>query len=92
MVHCQKGRGFLKTLMKSDITSVLFLYVVLPVTWMVEEGLQILSWPIKQVVRDCETGSDSKINLKNRKSGLWEKEKKECNLKDGVRYHTGRNV
>lgn len=59
--------------MKSEITSALFLLHVLLVILMVEGRIEILSWPIKQVTGDCETGSDSKINLKNWESGLWKK-------------------
>lgn len=51
--------------MKSETTSVSFLLCVLLVTVIAEGRIEILSWPIKQVVRDCETDSDSKIKLKN---------------------------
>lgn len=60
-----KGRVSWKTFMKSELTSVLFLLHVLLVTLIVEGRIEILSWPIKQVAGDCETGSDSKINLAN---------------------------
>lgn len=57
-----KGRMSWKTFMKSGITSVLFLLHVLLATLMVEGRIEILSWPVKQIAGDCETGSDSKIN------------------------------
>lgn len=60
-----KGRVSWKSFMKSETTSVSFLLCVLLVTVIVEGRIEIFSWPIKQVVRDCETDSDSKINLKN---------------------------
>lgn len=62
-----------KIFTKSEITSVLFLLHVLLVTLMVEGRIEILSWPIKQVGGDCETGSDSRIKSTNQKSDLWKK-------------------
>lgn len=51
--------------MKSETTSVSFLLHVLLATVIVEGRIEVLNWPTKQVVRDYETGSDSKIKLKN---------------------------
>lgn len=85
-----KGRVSWKTFMKSELTSVLFLLHVLLVTLIVEGRIEILSWPIKQVAGDCETGSDSKINLANWKvvSG---KKMQQFN-KDKCKLHAGRNA
>lgn len=69
MVHCEKGRGFLKTFMKSEINLIVLVHAF--GCYLDGRGENIdIKLAIKQVVRDRETGSDSKINVTNWKSDV----------------------